>query len=170
MMNKRLTNEELAQIKERAEKATSAPWKIGASANEVVSVRRPRRKPIITRPDADGINDAAFIVNAREDIPKLMAEIESLQSELAGDGLLTLTEQVDHAREEIRRLDGLVGHYKGYADRFSDDIPEYKAEIERLNAKIGELQEDNEVYADIIDDQYEQLADILDIINGGDDE
>ena len=40
------------------------------------------------------------------DVPALLAEVERLQTELAGDGLLTLPDQVDHAREEIARIRG----------------------------------------------------------------
>lgn len=101
--NKRLTNEELAQIKERAEKANNGNYLLSP---EVIS----------------------YLYDSVDDVPKLLAEVETLKAELVGDGVLTLAEQFNYAREEIRRLGGLVGHYKGYADRFSDDIAEYKAE------------------------------------------
>lgn len=54
------------------------------------------------------------------------------------------------------RKDGLVGYYKGYADRFSDDIAEYKTAIRNLDAladsvryRIGS-QQDAEAVADEI--------------------
>lgn len=81
--NKRLTNEELTQIKERAEKATRGKWSfvpiddsleyfiVGEDGNEAVAS------------EVFMINDAAFIAHAREDIPKLLAEIGALQEDNA---------------------------------------------------------------------------------------
>ena len=80
--NNRLTNEELTQIKERAEKATRGKWSfvpiddsleyfiVGEDGNEAVAS------------EVFMINDAAFIAHAREDIPKLLAEVESLRKEI----------------------------------------------------------------------------------------
>lgn len=75
-MSKRLTDEELQAIREREAKATAGEWRfvpindsleyfvVGEDGNEAV---------------ASGVfmlNDAAFIAHARQDIPKLLAEIE----------------------------------------------------------------------------------------------
>lgn len=87
-----MTNEELRQIRERAEKATAGPWEVGAEVdgvyagmNTVVRATKPHtrwatrivsvgqtRKHI----KEDSEANAEFIAHAREDIPKLLAEIE----------------------------------------------------------------------------------------------
>lgn len=73
----RLTIEELEEIRERAEKAVYAPWRIGRqSPNGLYYVGSTDGLLI-----AQTTNEAnvAFIAHAREDIPKLLAEIERLQ-------------------------------------------------------------------------------------------
>lgn len=79
MARERMTDEELAQIKERAEKATEGPWKIEESRYEgsynVSSVKEEYDLSACLCP----IKDAEFIAHAREDIPKLLAEIEALR-------------------------------------------------------------------------------------------
>src|SRR5690625_569283 len=75
--NKRLTDEELQAIRERAEKATEAPWvvvtdELGGQAKAVIDGDN---WDVIRRPYV-GKDNAAFIAHAREDIPKLLAEID----------------------------------------------------------------------------------------------
>lgn len=75
----RMTDEELAQIKERAEKATEGPWKCADTTDGAWLLD-----------DADLIvagtfgreEDASFTAHAREDIPKLIAEVERLRERL----------------------------------------------------------------------------------------
>lgn len=68
-----MTNEELQQIRERAEKATAGPWEYDGS-------------DIMAPPFLDIVDhvyetaDADFIAHAREDIPALMAEVERLRT------------------------------------------------------------------------------------------
>jgi hypothetical protein len=72
-MTQRITPETLATIRQRTESATAGPWTtqgryvIGADG-------------IITAASYENAIDAAFIANARQDIPMLLAEIERLQS------------------------------------------------------------------------------------------
>jgi hypothetical protein len=74
-----LTQAELNAIKERAEKATPGPWvKTFAAGIEIVCDFETK---IIS--DYSGVirySDAEFIDHAREDIPKLVAEVERLKS------------------------------------------------------------------------------------------
>lgn len=79
----RLTTQEIEAIRKRAGKATEGPWlHAGGKFGE----------PLVTS-YRDGINiteeviydfDAEFIANAREDIPKLLAEVERLKLESNG--------------------------------------------------------------------------------------
>lgn len=105
----RLTNEELAQIHERAEKAHYGVWRTW--------------------------DDGLLIT---QDIPKLLAEIERL-------------------RTENKQLTSDRDFHKGYAERFSDDIPEYKTAIRNLDSlaesvryKIGSQQDAEDVADEII--------------------
>lgn len=91
MSNKLLTNEEITQIRERAEKATEGPWQYngigGVFSAHAVSYHYAWKntKEICSLNDGEYIenqneeNDANFIAHAREDIPKLLAEIERLR-------------------------------------------------------------------------------------------
>ena len=92
---KRLTDEELTAIRERAEKASTSPWitEEGEFSGENWLIA-------YTGADVDGKeyyittdrvyasalegnpkDDAEFIAHAREDIPKLIMEIEALRTE-----------------------------------------------------------------------------------------
>ena len=80
-MTKRLTDEELAQIRERSEMASAGPWTLEGVAYESFAVMSPdylygEMFVVSVKDDAD------FIANAREDIPKLLAEIEMLRDEV----------------------------------------------------------------------------------------
>lgn len=86
--SKRLSPEELAQIAERCEKATEGPW--DDFSEGLGWVGNVYRYDELTDTDdmeiahclnkRNNYNDAAFIANARQDIPKLLAEIERLIS------------------------------------------------------------------------------------------
>ncbi|MCR8938734.1 hypothetical protein O0555_15480 [Brevibacillus laterosporus] len=73
-----MTREEIGAIRERAEKATEGPWRrefsygINITSDECIVLDH--EVGVIRYPDAE------FIVHAREDIPKLLAEIERLQT------------------------------------------------------------------------------------------
>lgn len=80
-MSKRLTNEELQAIRGRAEKATEGPWRIGKQSpnglNNIGTVGG-----LLTAQTTNEAN-AAFIAHARQDIPKLLAEIERLRNPIS---------------------------------------------------------------------------------------
>lgn len=78
-----ITNEDLKAIRERAEKATSGPWRTEWGHDEF----RSRKKVVGTRIIC-GMqfelhmpipNDAEFIAHARTDVPALLDEIERLK-------------------------------------------------------------------------------------------
>lgn len=97
--HKPLTDEELAAIETRAEKATPGPWRWEYPNLEELRIDDPDiREGDVTPylvtdgvPDADpvlddicdpmvGIEDAAFIAHARQDIPRLLAEVRRLRA------------------------------------------------------------------------------------------
>lgn len=78
----RLTQEELEAIRKRAEAATEGPWKYNDKYGYLAPVIPQRMTSHICN-EITRDYDADFIANARADIPKLLAEIESLNAEIA---------------------------------------------------------------------------------------
>ncbi|WP_259406038.1 hypothetical protein [Shouchella clausii] len=77
----RPTDEQWAEIRERCDKATEGPWKIGRqSPNGLNNVGTTRG--LLTAQTTDEKN-AEFIAHAREDVPLLLAEINRLNRKLA---------------------------------------------------------------------------------------
>lgn len=90
----RLTDEELAAIRERVEKVWEGPWAVlpvdevcdrCENVYEVVSLERFLCPVVSELKDKD---IAEFIAHARDDIPKLLAEIDRLKEQLREDELL----------------------------------------------------------------------------------
>lgn len=84
-----MTNKELTEIKSRLEKATDGPWKSFIEGRDhesgssfIMIGENENRKQDIELIGATN-DDQDFIASARQDIPKLIAEIERLQ-ELLG--------------------------------------------------------------------------------------
>jgi hypothetical protein len=86
-VNKRLNAEEIEAIRKRAEAATPGPWFDSETVYVVSNVSGDSIEW-----DADFIaetqeqSDAEFIAYAREDVPKLLAEIARLQTRLSHAG------------------------------------------------------------------------------------
>ncbi len=104
-----ITKQELEAIKERCEKATEGPW------HTAVSSRFPHEDCIMFEnkevAEAYEYYDAEFIANARQDIPKLIAEIEALCPIGDFDAISSLrtenvylAEIIEEKDEEIERL------------------------------------------------------------------
>src|SRR5690625_2280329 len=76
---KQITNEELTAIRERAEKATAKPWSVVTDelGGQAMTVIDGDNWDVIRRPYV-GKDNAIFIANARQDIPKWLAEIDRL--------------------------------------------------------------------------------------------
>lgn len=126
----RLTTQDIEAIHKRAEAATAGPWLNNEFEGEGYSDIANKHYLSIAR--YVDCHDADFIAHARTNIPALLAEVEHYSgkisfyldeierlraivgekdveiakrdAELSGDGLLTLPDQVAHAREEIARL------------------------------------------------------------------
>lgn len=76
MMTNKLSEKEIEAIRKRAEMATEGPWqKDGA-----IDIHSPNGTEVAAA--WGGYADQEFIAHAREDIPKLLAEIERLNAEL----------------------------------------------------------------------------------------
>lgn len=121
-MNVKLTQYELQAITERAEKATEGPWKLSYTG-----VSNLDGKDVLWATINEDIYgnkaDVDFVLNARQDIPKLLAEIKRLQAEVhehsAHNGQLIATHVIP-TKEENKRL---------------------KAEVERMNKLMWEVNE-----------------------------
>lgn len=103
----KLTARQLEAICKRVEAATGEEWTDfdeHSGGNVVYEYDRLTEGNDSIIAECETAADAEFIANAREDIPALLAEVERLQGELNGDGLLTLQDQVDHARDYIAEL------------------------------------------------------------------
>lgn len=130
--------EKLNEIKERAEKATSGPWKIFKNedgtligtayahpqlkdAVPVVGIaiqgKEPHRIIYMDRVDAE------FISHAREDVPKLVAEVERLNDEMADREQSHITLYNDNQR--------LLDALKSACNSLGADISDYYNEGER---------------------------------------
>lgn len=87
-LNPMLTPEEIAAIRERAEKATSGPWQyeqyeVDPLSDTAKLYYSGSEKPFADfRGDLNQDQDAEFIAHARTDIPALLANIEELEQAL----------------------------------------------------------------------------------------
>lgn len=124
-MSKRLTNEQLTQIAERAEKATEGPWMAsdGIYVIELDGTHPEGYGEVVA--ECERTVDAEFIAHAREDIPKLLAEIERLK------------DQGRCQNDKLKRTEGMKHYCQGYADRSSEIISEQGKKIEDLKAELA---------------------------------
>jgi hypothetical protein len=110
-VNKRLNAEELEVIRKRAEEATPGPWKCGGDKFGDIVVYSPECRGFHNNGgEVAGLNygsdpDAGFIAHAREDVPKLLAEIERLRRAL--EEISDINEYVsgDVAREVLKNAE-----------------------------------------------------------------
>ncbi|MED2979533.1 hypothetical protein P4284_23000 [Bacillus swezeyi] len=79
-MTSKLTKDDLEAIRQRSEKATEGPWRIGKQSpnglNNIGTIGG-----LLTAQTTDG-DDAEFIANARQDIPALLDHIAALQGKI----------------------------------------------------------------------------------------
>lgn len=75
-----LTPEDIAAIRERAEKATAGPWETLADEGEYDFWGSVKGPDYGVCHDVQIGYDALFIANARQDIPALLAHVEELEA------------------------------------------------------------------------------------------
>ena len=75
-----ITNAELTEMKERAKKATAGPWV--TYYESLVKSKEGDKVVADTWQVVNGEYDARFIAHAREDVPRLVAEVERLREAL----------------------------------------------------------------------------------------
>ena len=78
MTTQPLTIEELNAIEARANAATQAPWLVNPDPRKYVLMPLSSEEDVLRDRDAN----AAFCANARDDIPRLVAEVRRLRAEL----------------------------------------------------------------------------------------
>ncbi|WP_175637162.1 hypothetical protein [Oceanobacillus sojae] len=96
-----ITKQEFEAIKERCEKATKGPW-----TRSVYKVYDGELGYEVADPART--EDATFIANARQDIPKLIAEIESLCPIGDLDIVSSLRTEKDYLTDIIEEKDGEI--------------------------------------------------------------
>lgn len=81
-------DERLASIRQRATAASDGPWAVGRvdHGDDTAPVVRPDGKTIIEVSTwaGKGVVDAAFVANARFDIPFLLAELDAEEKRTGG--------------------------------------------------------------------------------------
>lgn len=123
-----MTDEELAAVKARAEKATSGPWESysvpgrNRSAAGYAAVEVAETEVQVTR-DVGGWFDADFIAHARTDVPALVAEVARLQGE------------EDHIQDALGETQRLMGELN---DALIHKLRDAEAEVARLQGIIDQ--------------------------------
>ena len=81
-----MTKEELKEIEERCNKATPGPWKTlppdSVNPYWYITRRQGEDEVFYIACFFNGKEDAEFVINSREDIPKLMSYIKDLESQI----------------------------------------------------------------------------------------
>jgi hypothetical protein len=114
---KRLNDEELEAIRKRAEAATEGPWEYVGGVHKLIYTHTPTyRVANIIVEELSEEPDGEFIAHARQDVPKLLAEIE--------------------------RLKGMTAWYRHAAKKYAENSYFNKKEIERLRKLAHEILED----------------------------
>lgn len=122
-----MTDKELAEIRARCEAAQSGPWSVPAEESTDYycggwEVEHERSKETFSNVAQmiDSKADADFIAHAREDMPKLLAEVERRFTEAEVRELLRLIDWDGYLAPEARNgksglfdADALLAHLKG---------------------------------------------------------
>lgn len=121
-----MENKELAEIRKRVDMATEGPWEVYKYTKTDVITEE--KLIAIGGVGKDDENNARFIANARQDIPKLLAEFDRMRSE------------IEVMRNTFRNIDALIDEHRlaksRSADGLADEVIELISELER---KVGEL-------------------------------
>jgi hypothetical protein len=113
----RLTNEELAAIRERAEKATPGDWAYYENDNVVVTLHPDYQYAMEIAEEIGTGFDAEFIAASRTDVPKLLDYIAELEAEVKWlrEGLSSIAEDY-HAYDSPAQLAGVADYYLNGGD------------------------------------------------------
>lgn len=113
-MNEKLTQDELQAIKEREEMASSGPWKLTIARDGNFAISNEGSPEYVATYLYE--RDAEFIAAARQDIPKLVAEVERLQSVLFHERVDAdhAATHIDYLQSEIERLQAEVHEHSAH--------------------------------------------------------
>jgi hypothetical protein len=122
------------KIRERAEKATPGPWRHEddheGSTMGFVGAQHPEYPTITTRifdvcgDSGQAYEDAQFIAHARTDIPYLLAEVSSLES------------QLKQAQEELAKWKYAAGRITNVSVKFSTKLSETLNRAESAESRL----------------------------------
>jgi hypothetical protein len=80
-----MTEKELRAIQERVNRASEGPWAQGTLETECLATRNGKGRPILRRTNGNTLPDELdmdFIAHAREDVPRLVAEVRRLKTRI----------------------------------------------------------------------------------------
>lgn len=101
MTNAELTTQELEAIRKRSEQATEGPWEL---TNTGIGVTGMPRKEVLWATISEDIYgnkaDVEFVLSARTDIPKLLAEVDRLRAVLT---------QIDELSDDFYNIESIDG-------------------------------------------------------------
>lgn len=112
-----LTEEQLAEIETRARIATPPPWLVNPDPRKYVQMPFSAEEDVLRDRDAN----AAFCANARDDVPRLIAEIRRQRARLAAidaatrrveAGLDRIAEQNTELLAALAHLDAIIAAYR----------------------------------------------------------
>jgi hypothetical protein len=139
----KLTQEQIEEIRKRAEAATPGPWTYGGDKWGDLVVYAPSLRGFhnnggeIADVSGDLLPDAEFIANARQDVPNLLAHIERLDKYI-----VHLGEQVE-SDKEVK-----FGYYNENK-MFKQIIEELEAQNKRMREVLEHIDEVSDDFYDI---------------------
>lgn len=143
-----LSDERIAEIRERCDKATPGPWSVDEESGDVWVPSIWRSVAIIEDLDLPLVNpaaDRAFIAAARQDVPDLLAEVERLC------GIVQWRDALADVADDLR----------GELGKSHEGLKNCDADVTRLRARIAELEDVYNRAQAMADRMAEQAADNL---------
>jgi hypothetical protein len=141
----KLTQQELAEIREREVAATPGPWQAYCHAVDLITIGHNKGTVAAVSRWESGVSfpetalcDAEFIKNSRTDIPSLLSHIAALEAELLDAAELHLADESTIYQLENRIVPGLRAELAD-AREVIDDAPHFEdcAYINGLVSSIG---------------------------------
>lgn len=131
-----MTDKELEQIRDRVNKATEGSWGWVPIVDDIEFFVYGENGEGAVAENVFTATDAEFISRAREYIPKLLAEVDRLRNELNGDRVLTLPEQHEHTKEEIKRLNSEIGNLLNQKDHHNHFVRNLDALVDSVRYEL----------------------------------